>query len=86
LRFINYEVSGRQGIAVDDGDGFRGVTCDKPRYPGDLSTLITSSQTLLEIGRRLLAEPVIDMRAATLLHQLRALPRFSASGSTTTIT
>jgi acylpyruvate hydrolase len=86
LRFINYEVSGRQGIAVDygdgdgDGDGFRGVTCEKPRYPGDLSTLITSSQNLLEIGRRLLAEPVIDMRAVTLLPPVARPPKILCVG------
>ena len=53
-------MDGRPGIAVDDGDRFRGLTCDETRYPGDLSTLIMSGENLSEIGGRLLGEPVID--------------------------
>jgi acylpyruvate hydrolase len=67
VRLINFEIGGRQGIAVNDGDSFRGLTSDKARYPGDLSTLILSSEDLSDVGRRLLDEPVVELRAATLL-------------------
>jgi Fumarylacetoacetate (FAA) hydrolase family len=80
LRFINYQMGGRQGIAVDDGDRFRGLTCDKARYPGDLSTLIISSEDLSEVGRRLLEEPVIDVRAVTLLPPVARPPKILCVG------
>jgi acylpyruvate hydrolase len=80
LRFINYEMGGRQGIAVDDGNGFRGVTCDKSTFPGDLPTLITSSHRLPEIGRCLLAEPVVDIRAVTLLPPVARPPKILCVG------
>jgi acylpyruvate hydrolase len=67
VHFINFEMGGLQGIGVIDGDRFRGLTCDKPRYPGDLTALIRSHEDLSEVGRRLLDEPAIDLRAATLL-------------------
>jgi acylpyruvate hydrolase len=80
LRFINYEIGGRQGIAVDDGDRFRGLTCDETRYPGDLSTLIMSSEDLSEVGGRLLEEPVVDVRAVTLLPPVARPPKILCVG------
>jgi acylpyruvate hydrolase len=80
LRFINYEMDGRPGIAVDDGDRFRGLTCDETRYPGDLSTLIMSGENLSEIGGRLLGEPVIDVRAVTLRPPVARPPKILCVG------
>ena len=80
MRFINYEMGGRQGIAVDDGGGFRGVTSDNVRYPGDLPALVTSSADLSDVGRCLLEEPVVDLRALTLLPPIARPPKILCVG------
>jgi acylpyruvate hydrolase len=80
LRFISYEMDGRQGIAVNDGDRFRGLTCDKTRYPGDLSTLVMSSENLSDVGGHLLKEPIVDVRAVTLLPPVARPPKILCVG------
>ncbi|MDB5603806.1 MAG: hypothetical protein JWP25_706 [Bradyrhizobium sp.] len=80
MRFISFEMGGRQGIAVNDGNGFRGLTSDKTRYPGDLSTLVMSSADLSDIGRRLLEEPVVDVRAVSLLPPVARPPKILCVG------
>lgn len=46
MRFAVYARDGRYGLAVDSGDGFRGLFRDEPGYPGDLDHLVTDQADL----------------------------------------
>ena len=46
MRFAVYVRDDRRGLAVDSGDGFRGLFRDEPGYPGDLDRLVADQADL----------------------------------------
>jgi 2-keto-4-pentenoate hydratase/2-oxohepta-3-ene-1,7-dioic acid hydratase in catechol pathway len=70
MRFAMFEQNGRAGIAVNAGDGLHGLWSDHPEYPGDLDSLLARGADLQEVGRRLLAAPVVRLSSPALLPPL----------------
>jgi acylpyruvate hydrolase len=59
MRFAVYVLNGRRGLAVDRGEGFRGLFRDEADYPGDLDHLVGNQAALAGAAKALnLGEPI----------------------------
>jgi acylpyruvate hydrolase len=67
MRFAVYVLNGRRGLAVDLGDGFRGVFRDEPGYPGDLDHLVANRTELFAAAKALNSGPPINIDAVKFL-------------------
>lgn len=74
MRFAVYVRDGRRGLAVDSGDGFRGLFRDEPGYPGDLDRLVADQADLSAAAAALQAGQPIGIDA------VRLLPPFPSPG------
>lgn len=73
MKFIAFETAGYQGLAIEEGGSFRGLTAQDASYPGDLLSLIHTGGTALADAAAVLAKaPEID------LTQVRYLPPVAA--------
>ena len=69
MRFASYETSGRQGLALQVGSGWRGLAKGDTGFPGTLQDLIEAA-TLTDAARQLADAPEVDLAAVTLLPPL----------------
>ncbi len=69
MKFLSYRSGDRPGIAVAQGEAFKGLTDDQPRYPGSLLDLIRAGAAALAQAGDLLASEgdEIDPNAVTVL-------------------
>ena len=67
MRFAVYVLNGRRGLAVDIGEGFRGMFRDEPGYPGDLDHLVANQAELSAAANALALGPPISIDAVQLL-------------------
>ena len=87
MKFMSFALDGKPGLAVETGDGFRGLMADAAGYPGDLGTLIAKGDAAVKrAGETLAKGERIDPDAVAFLPPLAARPRSSASASTTPTT
>jgi acylpyruvate hydrolase len=71
MRFASYTLNGAQGVAMQSGGAWHGLTEEEKSYPGALESLIkTGGNALLKAGKILGAAPVVDLATATLLPPL----------------
>nr|WP_047169028.1 fumarylacetoacetate hydrolase family protein [Sphingomonas sp. Y57] len=47
MKFLSYRLNSRPAIAVDDGDGFRGLAEGDDGYPGNLASLVEGGEKAL---------------------------------------
>jgi acylpyruvate hydrolase len=67
MRFAHFEGPLGPGLAVDTPDGWRGHTCDDPRHPGDLLSLLTAGEDALIQAHALLGDgEAVDLATVTL--------------------
>jgi 2-keto-4-pentenoate hydratase/2-oxohepta-3-ene-1,7-dioic acid hydratase in catechol pathway len=67
MRFAHFEGPRGPGLAVDTPDGWRGHTCDDPRHPGDLLSLLTEGEDALIRAHALLGDgEAVDLGTVTL--------------------
>lgn len=71
MRFAMYEVNGRPGIAVPDGDALRGYASGHALYPGDLDSLLAAGADLAGVDKLLRAAPVVAKEGLRRLPPLR---------------
>lgn len=69
MRFASYETSGRLGVALQVGSGWRGLIQGDAGYPGTLQDLIEAG-TLTDTAKLLADAPEINLAAVTLLPPL----------------
>jgi acylpyruvate hydrolase len=72
VKFLAFRRNGRRGLAAsEDGNGFRGLIEDDPRYPGPLEELIkqTAAQRM-EAGSTLLSGDPVDVASVEVLQPL----------------
>lgn len=74
MRFAVYVRDDRRGLAVDSGDGFRGLFRDEPGYPGDLDRLVADQVDLSVAAAALQVGQPIGIDA------VRLLPPFPSPG------
>jgi 2-keto-4-pentenoate hydratase/2-oxohepta-3-ene-1,7-dioic acid hydratase in catechol pathway len=67
MRLVRLAKDGRLGLAVGDGQNWRGWMASDENYPGDLDAALISKMSPAEIGSVLAAGPKIDMAAASFL-------------------
>jgi acylpyruvate hydrolase len=67
MRFAVYILTGRRGLAVDLGEGFRGLFRDEPGYPGDLNHLVANQAELSATANALVLGQPISIDAVQLL-------------------
>jgi len=67
MRFAVYFLNGRRGLAVDLGEGFRGLFRDEPGYPGDLDHLVANQAELSAAANALALGQPISIDAVQLL-------------------
>ena len=67
MRFAVYVRDDRRGLAVDSGDGFRGLFRDEPGYPGDLDRLVADQVDLSVAAEALQVGQPIGIDAVRLL-------------------
>lgn len=62
MKFLSYKLNGIEGLAVEQGGSFHGLTADAPAYPGNLFSLITKGgDALAAAGAVLKAAPAVDL-------------------------
>ena len=67
MRFAVYVLGDRRGLAVDSGEGFRGLFRDEPGYPGDLDHLVADEVDLSAAARALKLGRPVSIEAVRLL-------------------
>ncbi len=67
MRFAVYVLNGRRGLAVDRGEGFRGLFRDESGYPGDLDRLVANQAELHGAAKALNSGQPINVDAVQLL-------------------
>jgi acylpyruvate hydrolase len=67
MRFAVYVLNGRRGLAVDLGEGFRGLFRDESGYPGDLDHLVADQAELRGAAKTLSSGQPINVDAVQLL-------------------
>ena len=67
MRFAVYVLDGRRGLAVDLGEGFRGLFRDESGYPGDLDHLVADQAELHGAAQALSSGQPINVDAEQLL-------------------
>jgi len=80
MRIAHFETGGVQGIAVDDGSGWHGLTQRDKGFPGTLPELIAQGADLLRAGKDLGQAPTIDLNAVRLLPPVPAPPKILCVG------
>ena len=56
MKFMSFALDGKQGLAVETEDGFRGLGSDAAGYPGDLGTLIAEGDAAVKRAGETLAK------------------------------
>ncbi len=74
MRFAVYVLDDRRGLAVDFGEGFRGLFQDEPGYPGDLDHLVANEMDLSA------AAGALKLGRAVSIEAMRLLPPFPSPG------
>ncbi|MCB1389365.1 MAG: fumarylacetoacetate hydrolase family protein, partial [Rhodobacteraceae bacterium] len=73
MRFLSYEISGREGLAVFSGDDWHGLAEGDAGYPGRLEALLAAGPgALTKAAARLESAPRIDRDTVTLRPPLSA--------------
>jgi len=73
MRFASYEQQGHRGIALAEGDHWRGLTAADAAFPGTLQQLVQAGGgALTRAAEVLAAAPVVDLAAVKLLPPLSA--------------
>jgi acylpyruvate hydrolase len=67
MRFVVYVLNGRRGLAVDLGEGFRGLFRDESGYPGDLDHLVADQAELHGAAQALSSGQPINVDAVQFL-------------------
>ena len=82
MRFAAYAQNGVEGLAAADGNsGFHGHLANHSRYPGDLTSLVSSgTDRLVAAGRALLSGPEVDLAAVERLPPLPRPPKIICIG------
>jgi acylpyruvate hydrolase len=71
MRFVSFEVNGKQGIAVEAGGSWHGLSAGDGAYPGSLESLIMrGGNALSEAGRALAKAPAVALASVKLLPPL----------------
>jgi acylpyruvate hydrolase len=67
MRFAVYVLNGRRGLAVDLGEGFRGLFREESGYPGDLEHLVADRAELHRAAKALSSGRPVNVDAVQLL-------------------
>jgi acylpyruvate hydrolase len=71
MRFVSFEVNGKQGVAVEAGGSWHGLSAGDAAYPGSLESLIMrGGNALSEAGRALAKAPAVALASVKLLPPL----------------
>lgn len=70
MRFFMFEQNGERGLALAEGQSFRGLNADQPDYPGDLDSLFAAGADFQAVARRLAQAPRLDPSAVAFLPPL----------------
>ena len=81
MKFMSFALDGKQGLAVETGDGFRGLMADADGYPGDLGTLIAEGDAAVKrAGDALAKGQRIDPDAVAFLPPIANPPKVICIG------
>ena len=68
MKFLSFKQGQQQGLAVADGEGFKGLMASDANYPGSLSMLVTQGpEAFKHAGKMLLKGAAIDTTRITYL-------------------
>jgi acylpyruvate hydrolase len=80
IRFASFKSDEGRGLAVDLGEGFRGLReCDRG-YPGDLPTLLALGSDLIAVAQSFRAAPALDLETVELLPPIPYPPKIICVG------
>ena len=79
MKFMAFEISGREGLAVESNGMWKGLFVDEDGFPGSLDNLVMNEQDLGLAAKALLAGRSIDPDSVSYLPPSNALPRLFVS-------
>ncbi|WP_338811369.1 fumarylacetoacetate hydrolase family protein (plasmid) [Agrobacterium leguminum] len=80
MRITRFSKAGQLGLAVNNGQIYRGWMASDDRYPGDLDPVLIGKHSLSEIEAALLAGPEIDMETVEFLPPFVGSSKFICVG------
>lgn len=80
IRFACFKDDHARGLAVDLGEGFRGLREYDRGYPGDLQSLIALGPDLIAVAESLRAAPAIDIEKVALQPPIPQPPKIICVG------
>lgn len=80
MRFLAFEQSGRQGLAIETAQGFAGLRQGDAGYPGQLADLLQAGADLADVAALLAKGAAVDLAAIRYLPPVARAEKFLCVG------